>query len=102
MHQVSRRHPHREINACTFRLKEGSTTHHAVQRLDALVAGAFRHRLTYKELTAGGDLGVLYAIWQFVAGAVLYASAAVGPAWLWALTLAAMIVLAAWLWRQCA
>ena len=43
---------------------------------------------------------MLYAIWQFVAGAVLYASAAVGPLWPWALTPAAMIVLAAWLWRQ--
>ncbi|MCY3730471.1 MAG: hypothetical protein OXF98_03950 [Rhodospirillaceae bacterium] len=43
---------------------------------------------------------MVYAIWQFVAGAVLYAFAAVGPLWLWALTLAAMIVLAAWLWRQ--
>ena len=41
-----------------------------------------------------------YAIWQFVAGAVLYASAALGPLWLWAVTLAAMTVLAVWLWRR--
>ena len=50
-HSVSVKHLHRYVNECTFRLNEGSVKVHTLERLDAFAYRAFKHRLTYGELT---------------------------------------------------
>ena len=51
-HHASRKHLFRYINECTFRLNEANVKVHTLDRLDAFVSRAFKHRLTYEEYTA--------------------------------------------------
>ena len=51
-HLVSRKHLHRYVNEATFRLNEGHVRRHTMRRLASFADRAFRHRITYKELTA--------------------------------------------------
>ena len=51
-HQVSVKHLGRYVNEATFRLNEGNVERHTLDRLTSFVEHAFRHRITYKELTA--------------------------------------------------
>lgn len=50
-HHVSVKHLHRYVNEAAFRLNEGNVKIHTLERLAAFVAAAFKHRITYKELT---------------------------------------------------
>lgn len=49
-HHVSAKHLFRYANECTFRLNEGRCEVHTLERLSALAAKAFQHRITYREL----------------------------------------------------
>ena len=40
------------MNEATFRLNEGNCKIHTLDRIAAFTDKAFRHRITYKELTA--------------------------------------------------
>ena len=51
-HKASVKHLHRYVNECTFRLNEGNVKIHTLDRLSAFATRAFKHRITYKELTA--------------------------------------------------
>ena len=51
-HQVSVKHLHRYVNEATFRLNEANVKFHTLERLEAFVSKAFRHRLTYNDLTS--------------------------------------------------
>ena len=51
-HHASRKHLFRYINECTFRLNEANVKIHTLDRLEAFVARAFKHRITYNDLTA--------------------------------------------------
>ena len=51
-HQVSIKHLDRYVNEVTMRLNEGNVSTHTLVRLEALIQRAFKHRITYKELTA--------------------------------------------------
>jgi len=51
-HKASRKHLHRYVNECTFRLNEGNVKVHTLDRIDALVQRAFRGTLPYAKLTA--------------------------------------------------
>ena len=51
-HHVTFKHLGRYVNECTFRLNEGNVRTHTLDRLDEFLIKAFRHRLTYKELTS--------------------------------------------------
>jgi transposase-like protein len=50
-HHTSAKHVGRYANEFAFRLNEGNCGRHTLARLDSLVRGAARKRLTYKELT---------------------------------------------------
>lgn len=49
-HHVDRKHLGRYVDEFSFRLNEGSVTHHTLDRLDSLVTSAAGKRLTYKAL----------------------------------------------------
>jgi len=51
-HHVSPKHLHRYASECTFRLNEGWCERHTLDRLVSFAAKAFKHRLTYRELSA--------------------------------------------------
>ena len=51
-HHVTFKHLGRYINECTFRLNEGNVKVHTLDRLDAFLGKAFRHQITYEDLTA--------------------------------------------------
>jgi transposase-like protein len=51
-HKASVKHLHRYVNEATFRLNEGNVKVHTLTRLNAFVDRAFKHCITYKELTA--------------------------------------------------
>ena len=51
-HKASVKHLHRYANECTFRLNEGNVKIHTLDGLSAFATRAFKHRITYKELTA--------------------------------------------------
>jgi len=51
-HHASFKHLHRDLNEAAFRLNEGNVRVHTLNRLSAFMDGAFRHRITYKELIA--------------------------------------------------
>lgn len=51
-HQVSAKHLHRYANEATFRLNEANCKVHTLERLSAFVGKAFKHRITYRALTA--------------------------------------------------
>lgn len=51
-HKASVKHLHRYANECTFRLNEGNVKNHTLDRLAAFATRTFKHRITYKELTA--------------------------------------------------
>ena len=51
-HHASRKHLHRYVNECTFRLNEARCERHTLDRLESFVTKAFRHRITYREFTA--------------------------------------------------
>jgi transposase-like protein len=50
-HHTSDKHVGRYANEFAFRLNEGNCQRHTLARLDSLVRGSARKRLTYKELT---------------------------------------------------
>lgn len=51
-HHVSEKHLARYVDEAAFRLNEGNVKVHTLDRMDSFVRNAFRHRITYKELTA--------------------------------------------------
>ncbi len=51
-HKASVKHLDRYVNEVTFRLNEGNVRVHTLDRLAAFTERAFRHRITYKELTS--------------------------------------------------
>lgn len=55
-HHVSPKHLHRYAyayaNECTFRLNEGRCERHTLDRLASFAGKAFKHRITYQELSA--------------------------------------------------
>lgn len=51
-HKASRKHLARYVNECTFRLNEGNVARLSLERIDSFIERAFRHRISYKELTA--------------------------------------------------
>ena len=51
-HQVSEKHLGRYVNETAFRLNEANCDVHTLDRLESFAERAFRHRITYKELTA--------------------------------------------------
>ena len=51
-HKASVKHLHRYVNEATFRLNEGNVKVHTLDRLASFAERAFRHRITYKELTS--------------------------------------------------
>ena len=51
-HKASVKHLHRYVDEATFRLNEGNVKIHTLDRLSAFAERAFKHRITYKELTA--------------------------------------------------
>lgn len=51
-HHVSRKHLGRYASECTFRLNDGNARMHTLDPLTAIVAKAFKVRITYQELTA--------------------------------------------------
>ena len=51
-HHVSRKHLARYVNECTFRLNEANVKYPTLDRIEAFVARAFKHRITYRELIA--------------------------------------------------
>ena len=51
-HHVSTKHLARYVNECTFRLNEGRCERHTLDRLASFVGEAFKHRITYRELSA--------------------------------------------------
>ena len=63
-HKASRKHLHRYVNECTFRLNEGNVKIHTLDRIDALVQRAFRGTLPYAKLTAdNGGSAKAVPIW---------------------------------------
>ena len=50
-HHVTVKHLGRYVDECTFRLNEGNVKIHTLDRLDMFLTKAFRHRITYRELT---------------------------------------------------
>lgn len=51
-HHCSVKHLGRYVDECTFRLNDGNVEIHTLDRLAAFAERAFRHRITYEELTA--------------------------------------------------
>jgi transposase-like protein len=51
-HHISARHTRRYVNEFTFRLNDGNVKIHATDRLNSLVDGCAKKRLTYKRLVA--------------------------------------------------
>ncbi len=51
-HHVSVKHLEGYVDVATMRLNEGNVQIHTLDRLEALARRAFKHRITYKELTA--------------------------------------------------
>ena len=51
-HHASRKHLHRYVNECTFRLNEGRCERHTMDRLNSLAFKAFQHRITYRDFIA--------------------------------------------------
>ena len=51
-HHVSTKHLARYVSECTFRLNEGRCERHTLDRLSSFVGKAFKHRITYRELSA--------------------------------------------------
>lgn len=51
-HKASVKHLHRYVNEATFRLNEGNVKIHTLDRLAAFASNAFKHRITYEQLTA--------------------------------------------------
>jgi len=51
-HHVSPKHLSRYANECTFRLNEARCERHTLDRLASFTAKAFKHRITYRELSA--------------------------------------------------
>lgn len=51
-HHFSKKHIDRYVDEFTFRLNDGNVKHHVMDRISALIIGAFDKRLTYKELVA--------------------------------------------------
>lgn len=50
-HYYSLKHLARYLKEATFRLNPGNVKHHTLNRMGALAARAFCHRITYRELT---------------------------------------------------
>jgi len=50
-HWFSEKHTQRYVDEFAFRMHEGSCKKHMYQRIDAVLVGAFKKRLTYKALT---------------------------------------------------
>lgn len=51
-HHVSSKHLASYANECTFRLNEGRCELHTLDRLASLASKTFKHRITYREITA--------------------------------------------------
>jgi transposase-like protein len=51
-HKASRKHLARYINECVFRLNEGNVARLTMERVDSFTDRAFRHHVTYKQVTA--------------------------------------------------
>ena len=51
-HHVSDKHLARYVDECAFRQNEGNVKNHTLECLSAFVDRSFRHRITYRELTA--------------------------------------------------
>ena len=51
-HNVSRKHLHRYVNECTFRLNEGNVKYHTLDRIESLVDRTFGRRLKYRDLVS--------------------------------------------------
>lgn len=49
-HHISGKHTGRYVNEFTFRLNDGNVRRHTTKRLDSLVDGVAKRRITYKEL----------------------------------------------------
>jgi len=51
-HHISASHTGRYVNEFAFRLNDGNVRTHTTKRLESLIAGTARRRLTYKRLVA--------------------------------------------------
>jgi len=51
-HKASRKHLHRYVNECTFRLNEGNVKVHTLDRIAAFADRSFDRRLTYRALVS--------------------------------------------------
>lgn len=49
-HHISARHTGRYVNEFTFRLNDGNVKRHTIKRLESLISGVAKRRLTYKVL----------------------------------------------------